>query len=44
MFAMSIMSRATLALALALGASAAKNSLVAPTGADVLTVALLGGK
>ncbi|KAJ5097365.1 hypothetical protein N7456_008086 [Penicillium angulare] len=39
---MSTMSRTVLALGLALGASAAKNSIVAPTGAETLTVALLG--
>ncbi|GFF85346.1 purple acid phosphatase 3 [Aspergillus lentulus] len=36
------MSRVALTLGLALGASAAKNSIVAPTGAETLTVALLG--
>ncbi|KAJ5606243.1 hypothetical protein N7510_009024 [Penicillium lagena] len=36
------MSRAVLALGLAVSAFAAKNSIVAPQGADVLTVALLG--
>lgn len=34
----------SLALSLAWGASAAQNSIVAPTGADTLTVALLGGR
>lgn len=38
------MSRLALALGLALGASAAQNSITAPTGADKLTVALLGGE
>jgi hypothetical protein len=38
------MSRAVLSLALVVGAFAAKNSIVAPQGADVLTVALLGGE
>ena len=41
---MSTMSRVALTLGLALGASAAKNSIVAPTGAETLTVALLGGR
>jgi hypothetical protein len=38
------MSRIALTLGLALGASAAQNSIAAPTGADKLTVALLGGE
>jgi hypothetical protein len=41
---MSTMSRVAVTLGLALGASAAKNSIVAPTGAETLTVALLGGR
>lgn len=40
---MPAMSRLALTLGLALGASAAKNSIVAPTGAETLTVGLLGG-
>lgn len=43
-FKMSAMTRAGLALSLALGASAAPNSITAPTGAETLTVGLLGGK
>ena len=38
------MSRIALTLGLALGASAAQNSIAAPTGADKLTIALLGGE
>lgn len=41
---MPAISRIALTLGLALGASAAQNSIVAPTGADKLTVALLGGE
>jgi hypothetical protein len=37
------MSRIAITLGLALGASAAPNSIVAPTGAEKLTVGLLGG-
>lgn len=37
------MSRAIFHLVLAASAFAAKNSIVAPQGADVLTVGLLGG-
>lgn len=40
---MPAMSRIALTLGLALGASAAKNSILAPTGAEKLTVGLLGG-
>lgn len=40
---MPAMTRIALSLGLALGASAAKNSIVAPTGAEKLTVGLLGG-
>ncbi|KAJ5432162.1 uncharacterized protein N7458_011318 [Penicillium daleae] len=39
---MPAMSRIALTLGLALGASAAKNSILAPTGAEKLTVGLLG--
>lgn len=35
---------AFLTLGIALGASAASNTIAAPTGADTLTVALLGGR
>lgn len=38
------MSRTVLTLTLAVSALAAKNSIIAPEGADVLTVALLGGE
>lgn len=41
---MPAMSRIALTLGLALGASAARNSIVAPTGAEKLTVGLLGGR
>jgi hypothetical protein len=40
---MPAMSRIAITLGLALGASAAPNSIVAPTGAEKLTVGLLGG-
>lgn len=41
---MPAMSRIALTVGLVLGASAAPNSIVAPTGAKTLTVGLLGGK
>lgn len=41
---MPAMSRIALTLGMVLGASAAPNSIVAPTGAEKLTVGLLGGK
>lgn len=41
---MSTMSRAALTLALAVGATAAKNSVAATSGPDTLTVGILGGK
>ena len=41
---MPTISRVALTLGLAFGASAAKNSIIAPTGAETLTVALLGGR
>ena len=41
---MPVMSRIAFTLGLALGASAAPNSIVAPTGAEKLTVGLLGGR
>lgn len=40
---MPAMSRIALTVGLVLGASAAPNSIVAPTGAEKLTVGLLGG-
>ena len=41
---MPLTSHVALALGLTLSAAAAPNSIVAPKGAETLTVALLGGK